>query len=145
MGSFKSDVLIAAPSERVFAALTDLANAPKLLSGVGEVQLLTPGPLGKGSRFRETRTVMGSTETVEVEISEFEPNKRYAARNEMNGIKVVYCYDVQARDSGTRVEFECQVTARGLKKLMVPIVVGVLKKTDRQHLESLKQLVESGA
>ena len=57
MGSFKSDVLIAAPSERVFAALTDLDNAPKLLSGIGEVQLLTPGPLGKGSRFRETRTV----------------------------------------------------------------------------------------
>ena len=144
MGSFRSDVLIAAPSERVFAALTDLANAPKLLSGIGEVQLLTPGPLGKGSRFRETRTVQGSKATVEVEISEFEPNKRYAARNEMNGVEIVYCYDVQARDSGTRVELECQVMARGLKKLMVPIIVGVLEKEDRGHLESLKKLVESG-
>ena len=79
-----------------------------------------------------------------MEISEFEPNKRYAARNEMNGVKIVYCYDVQPRDSGTRVEFEIQVTARGLKKLMVPIIVGVLKKEDRRHLESLKKLVESG-
>src|SRR6188508_2771924 len=128
MGSFKSDILIAAPSERVFAALTDLDNAPKLLSGIGEVQLLTPGPLAKGSRFRETRTMQGSTTTVEVEVSEFEPNKRYAARNEMKGIKIVYCYDVRAQDSGTRVDLECHVTARGIKKLIVPIIVGVLKK-----------------
>ena len=68
---------IAAPPPEVFALFTDVANAPGRIHSIREVSLLTPGPVGLGTRFRETRLTLGSEETEEMEIVTFEPPHRY--------------------------------------------------------------------
>ena len=46
------------------------------------------------------------------------------------------------RSDGTRVELVCEVKAGGLKKLMLPLVVSILKKEDGDHLQRLKKALE---
>jgi len=47
--------VIPAPLDRVWEVFTDLARRPAWLSDVESVEVLTPGPFGAGTRWRETR------------------------------------------------------------------------------------------
>lgn len=58
--------VIDAPPERVWEVLTDIEQAPRTLSGVESVQVLTVGPYAEGTRWRETRTMFGRSSTEEM-------------------------------------------------------------------------------
>lgn len=61
---------IAAPRERVWEVLTDLDNATTLIPSITSVERLTDGPYATGTRWRETRTMLGRAETHELEVAE---------------------------------------------------------------------------
>lgn len=65
---------ISAPRERVWRVLTDLDNAPTLIPSITSVERLTDGPYAAGTRWRETRTMLGRTETHELEVAERQRN-----------------------------------------------------------------------
>src|SRR5688572_3894697 len=44
-----------ASPDRVWALASDFANAPGRIKAITKVELLTPGPAGAGTRFREWR------------------------------------------------------------------------------------------
>jgi transcriptional regulator GlxA family with amidase domain len=46
------------------------------------------------------------------------------------------------RKNGTRVNLVAEANATGLKKLMLPLIVGFMKKEDGDHLKSLKAAIE---
>lgn len=61
------------PAEEVFAFLADLCNEPRYVSNVIRTEKISEGPLGVGSRYRETaRTLLGRRATTTYEISEFD-------------------------------------------------------------------------
>ena len=68
--------VIAAPRERVWHVITDIANAPTTIPSITEVTMLTDQPYGPGSSWRETRTMMGRTETHEMTVTEAEEPRR---------------------------------------------------------------------
>ncbi|MEO3976364.1 SRPBCC family protein [Streptomyces sp. CAU 1734] len=76
---------IAAPADRVWRALTDLERAPAVLSGVDSVEVLSDGPFGVGTRWRETRRMMGRAATEEIQVTAAEPPLRYVAEADSRG------------------------------------------------------------
>ena len=65
---------IEAPAEQVWAVITDLANSPQVISGIDAVEILGgPPEFGVGTRWRETRTMLGKTATEEMEVSAVDP------------------------------------------------------------------------
>ena len=64
---------IAAPPERVFAVMADPDSFGKWMPGFVRIERLTPPPTGVGTRFRETRKMMGREATEEFEVTAFEP------------------------------------------------------------------------
>lgn len=64
---------IDAPVESVWAVVTDIPGSQETLSGVTRIEMLTEGPYGVGTRWRQTRTMMGKAETVEMWVSEVVP------------------------------------------------------------------------
>jgi carbon monoxide dehydrogenase subunit G len=64
---------IAAPAEKVWAVITDIPGSAATLSGVKSVQMLTEGAYAEGARWKETRTMMGRAETVEMWVAESRP------------------------------------------------------------------------
>ena len=130
--------------EEVFAFISNLENASKIMESVVENIKLTEGPMRVGTRFRETRMMNGKEEQSELEVVAYEPGRGYAVQNATQGITSTYTYTLSPTNGGTDVTLVCDVTAGGVKKLMVPMVVAVLKKEDGDHLERLKQAMEAG-
>jgi len=142
MATFEMTEWVARSPKDVFQFVTESANAPKVNDSVVRMEPLTDGPVGAGTRYRETRMINGKEQQAELEVVAFEDRSRYSVRNETQGIETVYEYEFSPENDGTRIDLTCHVNATGLKKAMVPIVVNILKKQDSDHLLRLKSVME---
>lgn len=138
MSGFTLTEWINQPVEAVFDFATDPNNAEKVISGVTNMEQISAGPIGVGTRYREKRVVNGKEAEAEMEISAYEPPSSYTMTSEMKGITVSYTYRFVPENNGTRVDLICNVSASGLKKLAAPMVASIMKKEDGDHLERLK-------
>ncbi|MER7948961.1 SRPBCC family protein [Streptomyces sp. NPDC096079] len=80
---------VAASPGRVWEAITDLRDMPRVLSGVDRVEVLTEGGFGVGTRWRETRRMLGKEATEEMTVTECEPPDRYVTVAESHGMHYV--------------------------------------------------------
>lgn len=144
MAGFESTEWIARAPEEVFGFLTDTANAPRVVPSVVRVEKLTDGPVGAGTRYRETRLMKGKEAQAELEVTAHEPPAHYAVRNVTSGVETEYDYRLSRERDGTRVDLAAVVRAGGLKKAIAPVVVSILKKEDGDHLQRLKAALEAG-
>jgi len=142
MAGFEMSEWIACPPKHVFEFIADPDNAPKLMPSVKSMLKLTEGPVNVGTRYRETRLMDGREQQAELEVKEYEAPHLYAMQNVTQGIETVYRYNLQPEKDGTRVDLVCDVKARGVKKLILPMVVSILKKEDGDHLQRLKKALE---
>lgn len=137
---------IAAPVERVFDVFADLSKTSERISGIKKLEILTPGPVGKGTRFRETRIMFGKEATETMEITDFQPGRSYSV--ECNGCGAQYFtrFDFQPRDGGTFVEmfFKCTPISffAKLMGLFAGMMMGTMKKVMDKDLEELKAAAE---
>ncbi len=145
MPAFERSAVINRPLEEVFAFVTNLEHAPRWLPDVTRIELLTPGPLRVGSRFKETRLMKGKEHSAVIEVSVHEPPHRHAASATMMGVTATYHYHFSPDGSGTRVHLVAEVAGRGLGKLLVPMVTGAMKKQDGDQLDRLKAAIEAQA
>jgi carbon monoxide dehydrogenase subunit G len=135
----------AAP-EAVFAVMSDLANAAETISGIKKMEMLTDGPVGVGTRFRETRVMMGKEATEEMEVTAFEAGRSYTLECDSCGCH--YRTEVRVKPDGTGTLAEMELDTRAvslLAKLMTPMEV-LMRGTMRKHLEKdlddVKRVVE---
>ena len=143
MSGFEMNEWIARTPKEVFDFISASENAPKVVSSVVSMVKLTEGPVGVGTRYRETRLMNGKEAQAELEIVDFEPSQRYAMKNVTEGIETIYRYTFKQENGGTRIDLVCELSASGLKKLMLPMVASILKKEDSDHLQRLKQAMEA--
>ena len=144
MAQFTREKIVSVtPSEFVAFAL-DPANAPRVVPNVVSMVQLDDGPVQVGTVFRETRRQKNGTSTTDLELFELDWERGYAVRAEVSGIVVVYRYTATPCTAGTRVEMCCEVTGRGVKKLMVPLVLKVLEKMDGDQLDRLERVRRYG-
>ncbi len=142
MTGFNMSEWVARPPKEVFDFITSSENAPKIVNSVTSMVKLTEGPARVGTRYRETRLMHGKEQQAELEIVEFEPTRKYAVQNVTEGIDTVYRYNFQPERDGTRIDLVCEVKAKGIKKLMLPLVAAILKKEDGDHLQRVKKVLE---
>ena len=87
MKPIETSITVAAPPERMFAIFTDLEGAPGRIRGIKKVELLTPGPVRVGTKWRETR-VFGKREATEVlEVTEFVPGRTFSVGSSSCGCR----------------------------------------------------------
>lgn len=149
MAGFTATAWIAAPPSVVFAILHDVNHFPAVLNGVIRAEQLTAGPVGLGTRFLETRLIKGKEASAEIEVTTYDPPHRYAATSSQEGITATYHYTLtpeqQGAQPGTRINLRAEASAQGWKKLLLPLVVGHMKKEDSDHLQRLKGVAEHQA
>lgn len=68
--------VIEAPVERVWEVLTDLDHAAERRTAITEVEILTDGPYAVGTTWRETRRLLGRTQTRELCVTDNDPLRR---------------------------------------------------------------------
>ena len=143
MHGFEFDEHIAKSPSAVFDVLSNPARATEFLDNITESKKLTDGPIAVGTRFRETRIVNGKEASADLLVSVYEPNTHVVIGTEADGIHVAYHYHLSPEGDGTRLAWSCELHASGLRKMMLPMVAGIMKKEDRHHLQQLKTYLEA--
>ncbi|MGR9048294.1 SRPBCC family protein [Halobacillus faecis] len=146
MAFMNQSVIIEKPVEEVFSMATDFKNSPEIMDTVIDVQLLSEGPVKEGYRFQETREIRGRKARSIIEVTDFDPNRKYSVRSHQHGLDLRYHYEFVQTSEGTRVDFQGELYTEGLRnKLMKPLIKQIIKKEDQDHLQHLKKFIESSS
>lgn len=137
--------VVAYPVERVFAVMADVRNRPRWQENTREVELLTAGEPGVGTRWRETSKGIG---TYEAEVVAFERDAIWAEAAAPAGgsgrIEVAFApagHDGRA----TRLRIVVDISLRGTRKLMEPALGPMIRHQMPSDLGRLEALLAEDA
>ncbi len=139
---------INAPPEAVFAIASDFASAPQRIHGIKKMEMLTSGPVGLGTRFRETREMFGREATETMEVIDFQPGRSYTLGATNCGCEYRTVVSVRPAGSASEITFDFSgrpltFGARVMGFLMGWMVKGACVKAIKQDLADLKAAVEN--
>lgn len=137
---------IAAPVEDVFNLFTDIENAAERVSAIQEIKVMSTGPFNLGTRWNETREVLGRIDDAQMEITSFERNKGYTVTHHKGGVRIDTIFTFEPSASGTNVSIEFELNSQGLPPgLLSPLewaVGGKVRHALSDDLDDLKQSIE---
>lgn len=90
-----------APAAKVWAVISDIPGSASTLSGIKSVEMLSLGPYGEGTRWKETRTMMGRSETVEMWVAQADPPRSTTVKALQGGADYTSRMTLTERDGGT--------------------------------------------
>ena len=145
MIEFTVETDIERPVSEVFAYVTDPAKLPSWQTNTVSAVPEDDGPLRLGSRLREVHRAPGGKELKSlVEVSEFEPDKRFGLRMIEGDLPIHARIGFEHIDAGTRMFFTVHGQPSGGTRLAQPLLRRALKRQFRQHCATLKQVLEGG-
>lgn len=132
------------PVERVFAVMADVRNRPRWQENTRDVELLTDGEPGVGTRWRETVTGIG---TYEAEVVEFERGRLWVEEADLDAGsgRIEVRFAPEDGGAATRVAVVVEIRLRGRKKLMEPVLGPMIRRQMPSDLERLQALIDGGA
>ncbi len=141
-------ITINKPVASVFATFTDLNIAKETLTGIKSLEIIQGSEqMAVGTRWKETREMMGKDSTEEMWVTELTQNKSYKVAAESHGTKYLSTFLFEEQDGKTKVTwiFEGipQTFAAKMMSLTAKLFMGPLKKMMYKDLEELKAACES--
>lgn len=135
---------IAAPADKVFAAVANVEHFSRAVENIERVEFVSDTRTGVGTRFRETRLMRGREATVELEITEFAPPERVRFLSEAGGVKWDTVFTVVAgRYGNARLMLVMEATPLTLPaRLMVPLMKGMVRKAIAADMDAVKRYCE---
>ena len=129
--------LVEKPAAEVFAVLTDPARLPEWQRNTVEVRRDREGPLVAGERFGEVHAAMGKRTESTVEVVACEAPRLLSLRIAEGPLPFDGSWRLEdAEGGGTRVAFEGELRAGGLKRLLRPLITRQFR-THHAHLQAL--------
>jgi len=133
---------VAAAPERVFAIASDIEGSPKVQPKILSVEMLTPGPMRAGTKWREKRKMGSGEAEAMIEVTVFEPGKRYAFASMSKGPGFTGEITVAPKGSGTVLSMTMRPMGFGSRIVMI-LMGGMLKKELMSDLECIKRAAEA--
>lgn len=90
-----------ASTDKVWAVISDIPGSAATLSGITSIQMLSQGPYGEGTRWKETRTMMGRAETVEMWVARADPPRSTTVKAVQGPTDYTTRFTLVERDGGT--------------------------------------------
>jgi len=133
----------------IWAAITDIENAAKIISGILKIEVLEKPASGLvGVKWRETRMLFGKPATADKTITEAVENEFYKTRAEDNGFVFLSTIRISESNGGMMLTSIHETKAQGFKARLMSLPMflfkGVMKKALVQDLMDIKAAVEKG-
>jgi uncharacterized protein YndB with AHSA1/START domain len=96
------EIGINCPTERAFEFVTDL-EAWNQWHGSGKAERTTPGSVDVGTVWKVTGQVQGQPITVTIEVTSYEPNRRFGIKTTSGPIQAQQVFTFEPTDGGTRL------------------------------------------
>lgn len=117
---------IAAPPERVWDVLTDLDRSPEVISAIRSVERIHGDGFDVGTRWRETRTMLGRETTEEMEVTSLDPGRGYVVEADGNGAHYRTEFVLDGDGGGTEVTMTFGAEPDGTLGRLMAATVGRL-------------------
>jgi len=144
----EAQVTINGSKAAIWAAMTDIANAPDTIRGIEKIEVLEKPASGLvGLRWRETRMLFGKPATAEKWITDAAENEFYKTRAESDGFVFLSTMSIAEGRGGMTLTSSHDskpqsVVARVLSIPMMFVFKGVAKKAILQDLNDIRSAVE---
>ena len=144
----EAQVIINGSKAAVWAAITDIANASEIISGIEKIEVLEKPAKGLvGLKWRETRMLFGKPATAEKWITDAAENEFFKTRAESDGFVFSSTISMSESSGGITVTSSHDSTPQSIaaKLMSIPMGLffkGVAKKALLQDLKDIKAAVE---
>lgn len=143
---------VEAAPEDVWAIVTDLEHAVEHLSQVSGLRRLTDGPYAIGTGWRETRRMMGRTETQELWVVENDPGRRTVTEATHGSTRYRTEIALDPVDDGAATQVSVHFSGHGPEpsglgrvalKVMGPLAQRMTERTLRTELDDIARAAEA--
>ena len=135
-----------APVGTVFELFTDIEHGVEHVSGIKEIKILSPGPFSLGTRWLESRDILGGLDDAEMEVTNFEKDSHYTVTHHKAGLRIETIFTFEPVPDGTKVSIEFDLDGQGLPPgLLSPLewaISGKVRHLLEDDLADLKAAVE---
>ncbi len=133
--------------EEVFGYLDQPERHGEWQSQIVSARVESEGPVGVGTRVKETRKIGGREQDTSYEITEHDPPRRSSFRGVVGPVRPVGTVIVEPVGDGSssRVTVEFDLVGNGIGKLFAPLARMQARKTIGESQQQLKAKLESGA
>jgi hypothetical protein len=146
MIAYNGEIVINRPVAEVFEFATTFENFPRW-SDVTTVKRLSKGPVGLGTRLQLEMGKGPMKSQIDFETIGWEKDRSWTFKT-VSASPIVwdgmFGFEPLGPES-THVRAAGQVTLKGLRKLLEPLVRGELRKNEQAELETLKGILERQA
>ncbi|HET7518364.1 MAG TPA: SRPBCC family protein [Actinomycetes bacterium] len=143
MARIQGEIMINRPVEEVFDFVADERNEPRYNPAMVRAELLTPEPVGLGSRFRAEMRTRPRPVVMTTENTGYERPRRLASTTRLSTMDIQGALTFDPVPGGTRMRWSWQLQPRGLLKLMSPLLVRMGARQERAIWTGLKRLLEA--
>jgi uncharacterized protein YndB with AHSA1/START domain len=143
MARIEGGIVIDRPVEVVFDYVADQSNEPQYNPGMVRAEKITPGPVGKGTRFRSAVVSMGRTAEMLIECTGYDRPTRLTSTTTMRQADISYTLTFEPTATGTRMRWSGQVRPKGGFRLLGPLITWMGIRQEQRIWASLKNRLEA--
>ncbi len=139
------EIVINRPVEQVFDFIADERNEPRFNPKMLTVEKVTPGPVGKGTRFRTRVKTRQQTAEMSVEFTAYDRPRRLTSVSKLSNMEIEGTLTFDPVPEGTRMRWSWDLAPRGILRLATPVIGLIGRREERTIWTSLKHLLEQDA
>lgn len=143
MARIEGEILIGRSAEEVFDFVADSRNEPSFNPAMTSAELLTPPPIGAGTRFR-ARVGRAGTQML-VELTEFDRPHRLGSRTTSSIMQTSGALTFAADGDSTVMSWDWQVRPKGWMRMLGPLFRPLGERMERRIWTSMKRHLEHAA
>lgn len=141
--AIENSIDIECDPDEVFDFATDPTRLPEWQPAVEEAIVDPPGLKQVGMRGQEIRRTPAGRQRLRWEVTECEPAERWTLRGTSGPLRSHVTLTFAASTSGTRVEHRIWFEARGIGRLLRPLVLPGIRREVPENLALLKKRLEA--
>lgn len=142
MASYETTVETNLGIDEVFAYLADFANAAEWDPGVVEAERLSESDPTLGTRFRVVTSTLGSRQTLEYEVTDWDPPHRLVLVGTTSRLRSIDTLTFATTDAGgTRVTYHADLALRGVARAFDPTLHVAFQLIGRRAAQGLREVL----
>ena len=143
MARIEGEIMIDRSADEVFDFVSDQSNEPRYNPRMSDVEKTSPGPIGRGTRFRATTQTGGRTIDMTIEFTEFERPTRLASWTRLSNVDIRGTLTFQPINGSTLMKWAWLIEPHGLMRLVPPPLIAAMGRRQEEAIwSSLKQVLE---
>jgi hypothetical protein len=139
VGRFRESADVRPTVDETFAYITDQGRLAEWNAHVQWAEVIGGGPVEVGSKLRQHRKRNNRAFDLIFEVTSHDPPRRHVVEGSVIGLDTTMSFAVEPSGPGSQVTMMANVTGRGLRRLLAPVVTNEMRKSTVRALAALQQ------